>query len=138
MVVECTGFEQDAEGRVSAVRARVVPDTKSGTPGADAVKVKGTVTWVGVHEAVPADIQLFDRLFTEPQPDAGGRDFLTVLNPLSRQVVTGWVEPGLAAASAGLRWQFERHGYFIAKAPKDAASPAAFGRITGLKDTWAK
>jgi glutaminyl-tRNA synthetase len=141
VVVECTGFEKDAEGRVSAVLARVVPDTKSGTPGADAVKVKGTITWVGAHEAVPADIELFDRLFTEPQPDAGGRDFLTVLNPLSRQKVAGWVEPGLAAASPGARWQFERHGYFVAKNPPaqtDSSGRVAFGRIAGLKDTWAK
>jgi glutaminyl-tRNA synthetase len=75
MVVECTGCEKDADGRVTAVLATVVPDTKSGTPGADAVKVKGTITWVGAHDAVPPSCGLYDRLFTEPQPDAGGRDF---------------------------------------------------------------
>jgi hypothetical protein len=114
MVVECTGCEKDAEGRVVQVLARVVPDTKSGTPGADAVKVKGTITWVGVHDAVPATVVLYDRLFTEAQPDAGGRDFREVLNPLSKQVVQGWLEPALAAAKREQRFQFERHGYFVA------------------------
>ena len=64
MVVECTGCEKDADGRVTSVLASVIPDTKSGTPGADAVKVKGTITWVGQHDAVPATINLYDRLFT--------------------------------------------------------------------------
>jgi len=73
-VVECSGVEKDPSGAVTAVLARVVPDTKSGTPGADAVKVKGTITWLGVHDAVPAELRLYDRLFTEPQPDAGGKD----------------------------------------------------------------
>ena len=99
VVVECTGCEKDADGKVTKVLATVVPDTKSGTPGADAVKVKGTITWVGAHEAVPAELRLYDRLFTEAQPDAGGRDFLSVLNPASRVVRPGYVEP-CALASA--------------------------------------
>jgi glutaminyl-tRNA synthetase len=137
-VVECTGVEKDANGKVIAVLATVVPDTKSGTPGADAVKVKGTVTWVGVHEAVPAEVRLYDRLFTEAQPDAGGRDFLSVLNPNSKQVATGFVEPGLAQALPESRFQFERHGYFVADAKAHGAGGCVFGRITSLKDTWSK
>jgi glutaminyl-tRNA synthetase len=137
-VVECTGCEKDADGRVSAVLARVLPDTKSGTPGADAVKVKGTITWVGVHEAVPAELRLYDRLFTEAQPDAGGRDFLSVLNPASRKVVTGYLEPALKGAAPEARYQFERHGYFMADAKAHSEERPVFGRITGLKDTWAK
>ena len=100
LVVECTGCEKDAAGRVTRVLARVVPDTRSGTPGADAVKVKGTITWVGVHDAVPATVVLYDRLFTEPQPDAGGRDFREVLNPRSKQVADGQLEPALADGRA--------------------------------------
>ena len=77
------------EGRGRQRHARCwrtcVPDTKSGTPGADAVKVKGTITWVGAHDAVPAEVRLYDRLFTEAQPDAGGKDFLSVLNPHSKK-----------------------------------------------------
>jgi glutaminyl-tRNA synthetase len=137
-VVECTGVERDIDGTVTAVLAAVVPDTKSGTPGADAVKVKGTVTWVGVHEAVPAEVRLYDRLFTEAQPDAGGRDFLSVLNPQSKQVANGFVEPGLAQALPESRFQFERHGYFVADAKAHGAARCVFGRITSLKDTWSK
>ncbi|HEY1393535.1 MAG TPA: glutamine--tRNA ligase, partial [Methylibium sp.] len=113
-VVECTGCEKDADGRITAVLANVVPDTKSGTPGADAVKVKGTITWVGVHDGLQAELRLYDRLFTEAQPDAGGRDFMAALNPRSKQVVTGYLEPSLAKAEADERFQFERHGYFVA------------------------
>jgi glutaminyl-tRNA synthetase len=137
-VVECTGAEKDASGQVTAVLAKLVPDTKSGTPGADAVKVKGTITWLGVHDALPAEMRLYDRLFTEPQPDAGGRDFLSVLNPNSKQVVAGYVEPGLRAAAAGHRVQFERHGYFMADLHDHQPTRLVLNKITGLKDGWAK
>ena len=137
-VIECSGCEKDAQGKVTAVLATVVPDTKSGTPGADAVKVKGTITWVGVHEAVRAEVRLYDRLFTEAQPDAGGRDFLSVLNAQSKRVVAGYLEPSLASSPAGGKYQIERHGYFVADAKDHAASTPVFGKITGLKDSWSK
>jgi glutaminyl-tRNA synthetase len=136
MVVECTGCEKDAQGRVVKVLARVLPDTKSGTPGADAVKVKGTITWVGAQDAVPATVVLYDRLFTEPQPDAGGRDFRDVLNPKSKQVVTGYVEPALAHAAREQRYQFERHGYFVADRVEHTPGQPVFNRITTLRDGW--
>ena len=138
MVVECTGCEKDADGRVTAVLAQVIADTKSGTPGADAVKVKGTITWVGAHDAVPATFVLYERLFTEPQPDAGGRDFREVLNPASRRVAQGFVEPALAGLAADLHFQFERHGYFVTDRVDHRAHAPVFNRITGLKDGWAK
>ena len=137
-VVECTGCEKDGAGRVTAVLAKLVPGTKSGTPGADAVKVKGAITWIGAHEAVAAEVRLYERLFTEAQPDAGGRDFLSVLNPDSKRVVQGWLEPGLAQLAAGARVQFERHGYFMADGRDHANGRAVFGRIAGLKDSWSK
>ncbi len=140
MVVECTGFETGADGRVSAVRARVIPDTKSGTPGADAVKVKGTITWLSADDAVAAEVRLFERLFTEDQPDAEGRDFRSVLNPHSRRVVQAFVEPSLAHAKAEDRFQFERHGYFVAdRVDHGSGQPGSqpvFNRITTLKDSW--
>ena len=136
MVVECTGCEKDADGAVTKVLARVLPDTKSGTPGADAVKVKGTITWVGVQDALPATVVLYDRLFTEPQPDAGGRDFRDVLNPKSKQVVEAYLEPGLAGTPAEQRFQFERHGYFIADRKDHTPAQPVFNRITTLKDSW--
>jgi glutaminyl-tRNA synthetase len=143
MVVECTGCEKDAQGRVTAVLARVVPDTKSGTAGADAVKVKGTITWVGAHAtaeggAVAATVRLFDRLFSAPQPDAGDGDFLRNLNPNSLSVASAWIEPSLQSAAADQRFQFERHGYFVTDRVNHTRSAPVFNRITGLKDSWAK
>jgi glutaminyl-tRNA synthetase len=137
LVVECTGCEKDAAGTVTAVLAQVVPDTRSGTPGADAVKVKGTITWVAVHDALPATVVLYDRLFTEAQPDAGGRDFREVLNPQSKRVVSGFVEPSLAGTARETRLQFERHGYFVADRSLHAPGAPVFNRITTLRDSWA-
>ena len=137
-VIECTGCEKDAEGRVTAVLANLVPDTKSGTPGADAVKVKGVITWVGAHEAVPTELRLYDRLFTEPQPDAGERNFLELLNPAAKRVTRGYLEPSLAGAQPEQKFQFERHGYFVADRVDHRADAPVFNKITGLKDGWGK
>jgi glutaminyl-tRNA synthetase len=137
-VIECTGCEKDASGAITAVTATVVPDTKSGTPGADAVKVKGTITWLGVHDALPAELRLYDRLFTEAQPDAGGKDFKLSLNPNSKKVVTGYIEPSLANAKPDDKFQFERHGYFVADRVDHVAAKPVINRIAGLKDSWGK
>ncbi len=137
-VIECTGCEKDDAGRVTAVLATLVPGTKSGTPGADAVKVKGVITWVSVATGISAEVRLYDRLFTEAQPDAGGRDFLTVLNPSSKTIVTAYLESSLASAQADDRFQFERHGYFVADRKDHTPDRPVFNRTTTLKDTWAK
>ncbi|NDY90230.1 glutamine--tRNA ligase/YqeY domain fusion protein [Ideonella livida] len=138
VIIECTGCEKDADGHITAVTATVIPDTKSGTPGADSVKVKGVITWVGVHEAVACEMRLFDRLFTEAQPDAGGRDYLSVLNPNSKQVLRSYLEPSLAKAQADDKFQFERHGYFVADRLDHSAEHPVINRITTLKDGWGK
>jgi glutaminyl-tRNA synthetase len=137
-VVECTGCEKDADGNITAVLATIVPDTKSGTPGSDAVKVKGVITWVGAHEAVAAEVRLYDRLFTVPQPGAGEADFLTEINPDSCRVVQAWLEPSLTGVAAESRYQFERHGYFIADRKDHRADRPVFNKITGLRDGWGK
>ena len=137
-VIECTGCEKDEQGRVTAVLATLVPDTKSGTPGADTVKVKGVITWVSVTTGIAAEVRLYDRLFTEAQPDAGGRDFLSVLNPNSQTIITAYLESALASAQADDRFQFERHGYFVADCKDHTAARPVFNRTTTLKDTWAK
>ena len=137
-VIECTGCEKDADGRVTQVLATVVPDTKSGTPGADSVKVKAAITWVGVADGVAAEVRLFDRLFTDPHPDAGGKNFMDSFNPASKQVVQAFVEPSLAQAQPDQKFQFERFGYFVADRADHAPGKPVFNRITGLKDTWAK
>ena len=135
-VIECVGCTKNAAGEIVAVQAKVVPDTKSGTPGADAIKVKGVITWVAAHEAVAAEIRLFDRLFSDPQPDAGGKDFLTCLNPESLRVTQGFVEPALLDAAPASHWQFERHGYFVADRIDHQPGKAVFNRTATLKDSW--
>ena len=137
-VIECTGAVRDASGHITEVQAQLVPDTKSGTPGSDAVKVKGVITWVGVNDGLPAEVRIYDRLFTDPQPDAGGKDFLAALNPNSLQVVQAFVEPSLANCAANTHFQFERHGYFVSDRIDHGNGRLVFNKITGLKDTWAK
>jgi glutaminyl-tRNA synthetase len=137
-VIECTGATKDANGKVTEVQATLIPDTKSGTPGSDSVKVKGVITWVGVNDAVQAEVRLYDRLFTEAHPEADGKDFLENLNPNSLSVVTAYVEPSLASATAGQRFQFERHGYFVTDLKDHVAGKAVFNRVTGMKDSWGK
>ena len=137
-MVECTGCSKNADGTVTQVHARLLPDTKSGTPGSDAVKVKGVITWVAVADGIAAEVRLYDRLFTEPQPDAGGRDFLSSLNPNSLRIVMAVVEPSLATAQADDKFQFERHGYFVADRVDHLPGKPVFNLAVGLKDSWAK
>jgi glutaminyl-tRNA synthetase len=137
-VIECTGCRKDSAGHVTEVLATVIPDTKSGTPGSNSVKASAAITWVGVSDGLPAEVRLYDRLFTDAQPDAGGKDFLTALNPESLNVVTAYVEPSLANAQADDKFQFERHGYFVADRKDHAPGKLVFNKATGLKDTWAK
>ena len=135
-VVTCTGCVKDADGRVTEVHAEYNPDTKSGTPGSDLVKVKGNVTWVSAAHAIPAEIRLYDRLFSVPFPDAGDNDFLACLNPNSVQIVQGLLEPG-TVADPDVATQFERLGYFVADRVDSTPGKPVFNRVTTLKDTWA-
>ena len=137
-VIECTGANKDASGQVTEVLAQLMPDTKSGTPGSDSVKVKGVITWVSQADALKAEVRLYDRLFTEANPDAGGKDFLTSLNPDSLKVIEAYVEPSLANSKPDDKFQFERHGYFVADRSDHQGSKPVFNRSTGLKDTWSK
>ena len=137
-VIECTGAEKDADGQLTAVLASVVADTRSGTPGADAVKVKGAITWLSADDALAAEFRLYDRLFTEAHPDAGGKDSQASLNPGSKRVVLGFVERSLSSTQVEQRFQFERHGYFVADRLDHVAAAPVFNRITGLRDTWSK
>jgi glutaminyl-tRNA synthetase len=138
-VIECTGVgAKDANGNVTEVHAKVIPNTKSGTPGADSVKAKAAITWVSVADGVQAEVRLYDRLFSDPHPDAGGKDFIEALNPDSLKVVTAYVEPSLAAAKPDEKFQFERHGYFVADRVDHVTGEPVFNRVTGLKDSWGK
>ena len=135
-VVTCTGFVKDANGQITEVHAEYLPDTKSGTPGSDLVKVKGNITWVSAQHAVPARIRLYDRLFAQPYPDSGDADFLACLNPDSVREVQAWLEPGLDL-TPGRVSQFERLGYFTADLRDSTMDNPVLNRVTTLKDTWA-
>ncbi len=135
-VVECTGFDKDADGEVSAVHVRYFEDSRSGTPGSDTYKVKGNIHWVSEATAVEAEVRLYDRLFTEAQPDAGGKDFIAALNPNALETVTAYLEPGMREAQADQRYQFERHGYFVADRVDSQPGKPVFNRIVTLKDSW--
>lgn len=134
-VVTCTGCLKDDQGNVIEVHAEYLPQTRSGTPGADQVKVKGTVTWVSAKHAIAAQINLYDRLFTEEYPDSAPGSFLDYLNPDSVHTVQGWLEPGIDLATPV--WQFERLGYFAGDQQTATDSKPVINRITTLKDTWA-
>ena len=136
-VIECTGHETDAQGRTTRVLARYLPDSKSGTPGADAYKVRGNVHWVSARHGVEAEVRMYDRLFTEPHPDAGDRDPAGLLNPDSKRVVRAVLEPSLANARPDERFQFERHGYFVADRVDHRPGRPVFNLAVTLKDSWA-
>ncbi len=135
-VVECTGCEKDAGGNVVAVHATVFEDSKSGTEGANSYKVKGNLHWVAASAALDAEVRLYDRLFDQPIPDAGGRDPRESLNPRSKRVVQAKLEPSLAAALPEARFQFERHGYFVADRVDHRPERPVFNLAVSLKDSW--
>ena len=137
-VVECTGCDKDAEGKVIAVHCNYFADSKSGTEGSANYKVKGNIHWVSVAQALSAEVRLFDRLFTDSNPDSGGKDFKQFLNPQSKETVTAYLEIGMTAAKPGEVFQFERHGYFVADAVESVTGKPVFNRVVTLKDSWEK
>ncbi len=137
-VIECTGFEKDASGRVIAVHANYFADSKSGTEGSANYKVKGNLHWVSAVHALQAHVRLYDRLFTDETPDSGGKDFKQLLNPHSKETVTAYLEPSLAEAEADDKFQFERHGYFVADRVDSKPGQPIFNRTVTLRDSWAK
>jgi glutaminyl-tRNA synthetase len=137
-VIECTGCDKDADGKVIAVHCNYFADSKSGSEGSANYKVKGNIHWVSAAHAVEAEVRLYDRLFTDPNPDSGGKDFKLSLNPNAKQVVSAYLEPGMINAQAEERYQFERHGYFIADRIDSKPGKPVFNRIVTLKDSWGK
>jgi glutaminyl-tRNA synthetase len=137
-VVKCTGCEKDDAGNVSVVHCDYLPDTKSGTPGSDSIKVKGNIHWVSVAHAYAAEVRLYDRLFKEAHPGAGDRDYVADLNPDSIKVIRAQLEPSLKDAQPEDRFQFERHGYFVADKMDSHAGAPVFNRSVTLRDAWQK
>ncbi len=137
-VIQCLGFDKDADGRITAVHCEVMPDSKSGTPGADNYKVKGNIHWVCANSALDAEVRLYDRLFSVATPGSGDTDYLTQINPDSVRTIRAKLEPGLRDAKPEDRFQFERHGYFVADARDSKPGAPVFNRAVTLRDTFGK
>ena len=133
-VLECIGYDAATD----TVRCKYLEDSKSGTPGADTYKVKGNIHWLSAKHSHAAEIRLYDRLFKVPHPGAGDTDFLKDINPDSKKVISAQLEPALAEAKAEDRFQFERHGYFIADRVDSKPGTPVFNRTVTLRDSWAK
>ena len=137
-IVCCTGVKKDSDGNIEEIYATYDPETRSGLPGADR-KVKGTLHWVSVADAVPAEVRQYDRLFAVENPSAEEGDFRDLLNPDSLKVIEkAWIEPwGAARAKAGDHYQFTRLGYYTVD-PDTTPDRLVYNKTIGLKDTWAK
>ncbi|MET2972121.1 glutamine--tRNA ligase [Vibrio harveyi] len=135
-VIKAERIEKDAEGNITTIFCTYDAETLGKNP-ADGRKVKGVVHWVSADKALPAEIRMYDRLFTVPNP-AAADDFAATINPESLVVLNGFVEPSLVNAEAETGYQFERMGYFCADSKDSSAENLVFNRTVGLRDTWAK
>ena len=137
-VIRCDEVIKDAAGNVTELRCSIDHDTLGKNP--QGRKVKGVIHWVAASQAIPVEIRLYERLFTDPEPDGHkDRDFLEFLNPDSLQVAQGWIEPCIREALPESRYQFERLGYFCAdRLDHQPGVKMVFNRTVGLKDVWAK
>jgi glutaminyl-tRNA synthetase len=135
----CTDVVKDAAGEVVELRCTFDPASRGGST-ADGRRVRGTIHWVSAAHALPAEVRLYDNLFTRANPDdvEEGQDFTANLNPASLEVVTAMVEPALAEAGPGGRFQFMRQGYFSLDPFDSGPGRPVFNRIVGLRDSWAK
>jgi glutaminyl-tRNA synthetase len=135
-IIKCDEVIKNSSGEIIELHCTADLDSKTGG-ATSARKVKGTIHWVSAAHALDAEVRLYDRLFTEAEPEKDGRDFKSVLNPHSLEVITAKLEPSLKDAKPELRYQFERIGYFTLD--KDSNSQKQiFNRTITLKDTWAK
>jgi glutaminyl-tRNA synthetase len=134
-IIKCDEVVKDETGDVTELRCSVDFESKSGGPTSNR-KVKGTIHWVSVAYAIDAEVRLYDRLFTVPEPDSGG-DFKSFINPHSLEVVAAKCEPALADARPQERYQFERLGYFALDS-SSRRGKSVWNRSITLRDTWAK
>ena len=139
-VIRCDEVIKDPEGNITELRCSYDPETKSGSTG-DGRKIKGTIHWVSAPHAVPVEVRLYDRLFKVPDPEIvpEGEDFLFNFNENSEEVLRhSLVEPSVATAQPGDRFQFERQGYFVVDSEDSTPEKLVFNRTVTLRDTWAK
>ncbi|WP_146449784.1 glutamine--tRNA ligase [Vibrio kanaloae] len=135
-VIKAERIEKDAEGNITTIFCSYDNETLGKNP-ADGRKVKGVIHWVSANKALPAEIRLYDRLFTVANP-AAADDFAATLNPESLVTLNGFVEPSLAEGVAEQAYQFERTGYFCVDSKDSKADALVFNRTVGLRDTWGK
>lgn len=110
----CKVVQQGNTGNATKAHAILMFDTKNDIPGAYSAKAESAITWVGAVEGVQDEVRLYDRLFSDPHPDADGKGFIEALNPDSLKVLTAFVEPSLAQALPDQKFQFEWFGYLVA------------------------
>ena len=136
-IVKCTNVIKDALGNIIELHGEYDPASRDGIHTADGRKVKGVIHWVSAAHAITAEVRLFDRLFSDPNPDRGGADYKQFLNPCSVETLTDCkLEANLAGADVETRYQFERQGYFL-QDPKDSLpGNLVFNRIVTLRDAW--
>ncbi|EOW2139689.1 glutamine--tRNA ligase/YqeY domain fusion protein [Stenotrophomonas sp. GD03908] len=136
-IIRCDEVIKDANGTITELRGWLDPESRPGMEGANR-KVKGTIHWVSAVHGVPAEIRLYDRLFSVPNPDdeSEGKTYRDYLNPESRRTVTGYVEPAAASAAPEQSFQFERTGYFVADRRDHTEAKPVFNRSVTLRDTW--
>ncbi len=134
-IIKCDEVVKDSDGNITELQCTADLESKSGGATSNR-KIKGTIHWVSAPHAVEAEVRLYDRLFTVPEPDADG-DFKAHINPHSLEVVTAKCEPSLGEANPELRYQFERLAYF-ALDPDSRPDKPVFNRTITLRDTWAK
>ena len=138
-IIKAESCTKDPNGNITEVQCTYDPLSKSGSGTEESLrKVKGTLHWVSQQHALKAKVRLYDRLFTDPTPDAHkDKDFMDFINPNSLEEITAYVEPSLADATEGARFQFQRMGYFVVD--QDSSSDElVFNKTTGLRDTWSK
>ena len=128
--------KDEATGAITELRCTADLTTRSGGINCDK-KVKGTIHWVSASHSISAEVRVYDRLFTVPEPGAE-EDFLKVINPLSLEVITARLESSLATATLDDRIQFERVGYFALDCKDSSPEKLVFNRTISLKDAWAK
>ncbi|WP_312738289.1 glutamine--tRNA ligase/YqeY domain fusion protein [Stenotrophomonas sp.] len=136
-IIRCDEVVKDADGTITELHGWLDPESRPGMEGANR-KVKGTIHWVSAVHGVPAEIRLYDRLFSVPNPDdeSEGKTYRDYLNPESRRTVTGYVEPAAASATPEQSFQFERTGYFVADRRDHTEAKPVFNRSVTLRDTW--
>ena len=138
-IIKAESCTKDPNGNITEVQCTYDPLSKSGSGTEESLrKVKGTLHWVSQQHALKTKVRLYDRLFTDPTPDAHkDKDFMDFINPNSLEEITAYVEPSLASAKEGARFQFQRMGYFVVD--QDSSSEQlVFNKTTGLRDTWSK